>query len=214
VDFEGAIMTTGPDRREHWDTVYTAKTPNEVSWFQKSPEPSLGLIKRHADPTASVIDVGGGASNLVDGLLQAGFRDLTVLDLSKAALDVAKRRLATSGDAVVWVVADATAWTPARTYDVWHDRAALHFLTDESQRQAYVERLVRALVVGGHAIIATFALDGPEKCSGLPVARHDAASLSRLLGRSFDCLGTQRHDHETPWQTVQAFQFSVFKKVK
>jgi ubiquinone/menaquinone biosynthesis C-methylase UbiE len=161
-----------------------------------------------------VIDVGGGASNLVDCLLQTGFCDLTVLDLSEAALDVAKRRLATGGDGVEWVAADATTWTPTRTYDVWHDRAALHFLTEESQRQAYVERLARALVVGGHAIIGTFARDGPEKCSGLPVQRHDAASLSLMLGTSFEVLGTQRHDHQTPWQTGQAFQFSVFKRVK
>jgi ubiquinone/menaquinone biosynthesis C-methylase UbiE len=208
------VMTAPAERREHWNAVYGQKAPNQVSWFQQTPEPSVGLIKRYAGPAASVIDVGGGASNLVDGLLQAGFHDLTVLDLSAAALDVAKQRLGPSGSDVAWLVADATSWTPTRTYEVWHDRAALHFLTEESQRQAYVERLTRALEVGGHAIIATFALDGPEKCSGLPVVRHDAASLSRLFGPSFDCLGTQRHNHETPWQTAQAFQFSVFRKVK
>jgi trans-aconitate methyltransferase len=207
-------MMAAPERREHWDAVYGKKAPDQVSWFQATPEPSLGLIKRHAGPAASVIDVGGGASNLVDGLLQAGFHDLTVLDLSAAALDVAKKRLGPSGSDVTWLVADATIWTPTRTYDVWHDRAALHFLTEESQRQAYVERLTRALDVGGHAIIATFAPDGPEKCSGLPVVRHDAASLSRILGPSFDCLSTQPHNHETPWQSPQAFQFSVFRKVK
>jgi SAM-dependent methyltransferase len=207
-------MTGASERRDHWNATYTGKAPNQVSWFQESPEPSLGLIKRHSGPAASVIDVGGGASNLVDGLLQAGFRDLTVLDLSEAALDVARRRLAASGDGVAWLAADITTWTPTRTYDVWHDRAALHFLIEESHRQAYVERLTRALVIGGHAIIGTFAPDGPEKCSGLPVARHDAASLSRVLGPSFDCLGTQRHDHQTPWRTAQTFQFSVFKKVK
>lgn len=206
-------MAEALERRERWNTVYMEKAPNQVSWFQAAPEPSLGLIKQHVGPAASVIDVGGGASNLVDGLLKAGFHDLTVLDLSAAALDVAKNRLAQSGSHVIWLVADATIWTPTRTYDVWHDRAALHFLTEESQRQAYVERLKRALVTGGHAIIATFATDGPERCSGLPVVRHDAASLARMLGPSFDCLSTQRHDHETPWQTPQAFQFSVFRKV-
>jgi trans-aconitate methyltransferase len=206
-------MTPAPKNREHWNAVYIDKAPNQVSWFQASPEPSLGLIKRCAGPSASVIDVGGGASNLVDGLLQAGFHDITVLDLSTAALDAAKSRLARSSSDVAWLVADVTTWTPTRAYDVWHDRAALHFLIEESQRQAYVERLMRALVTGGYAIIATFAPDGPEKCSGLPVARHDAASLSRMLGPSFECLSTQPHNHETPWQTPQAFQFSVFRKV-
>jgi len=201
-------MTAAPERREHWNAVYGQKAPDQVSWFQVTPEPSLGLIKRHAGPAASVIDVGGGASNLVDGLLQAGFHDLTVRSF---------RSRSGRGQTAVGSIRQRRHMARRgcdRTYDVWHDRAALHFLTEESQRQAYVERLTRALEVGGHAIIATFAPDGPEKCSGLPVVRHDAASLSRLVGPSFDCLSTQRHNHETPWQTAQAFQFTVFRKVK
>ena len=179
-----------------------------------SPAPSLELIAQvGAAPTSAIIDIGGGASRLVDCLIDRGFADITVLDLSAAALDSAKARLGGRANQVHWVVADATIWEPARTYDIWHDRAAFHFLTEQQDRAAYIARLKRGLKAGGHAIIATFALDGPEKCSGLPVARYDSASLGKTLGPMFQLVHTVRHEHATPWGSQQVFQFSVFRRV-
>ncbi len=208
------------NRKPHWENVYTTKGENEVSWFQENPSPSLELITEvGAKPCSTIIDIGGGASRLVDSLVENGFRAVTVLDLSEAALAAAKTRLETrlktrlgerAAD-VRWLVADATVWEPPQTYDIWHDRAAFHFLTEEADRVAYVARLERGLKVGGYAIIATFALDGPERCSGLPVMRYDAASLGQTLGRSFQLVRNQRHQHTTPWGSQQVFQFSVFR---
>jgi SAM-dependent methyltransferase len=193
--------------------VYTRKGENEVSWFQENPAPSLELFTRvGAIPASAIIDVGGGASRLVDHLIRNGFQDVTVLDLSGAALDAAKVRLGDRATRVRWVVADATLWEPAKAYDIWHDRAAFHFLTDEQDRTAYVARLARGLKIGGHAIIATFALDGPERCSGLPVMRYDAESLGQTLGHAFRLVHTLRHEHATPWGSQQIFQFSVFRR--
>lgn len=200
-------------RQTHWETVYTTKAEDEVSWFQASPAPSLEAIARAgAQQASAIIDIGGGASRLVDHLLAQGFIDVTVLDLSGAALDAAKARLGAQAGKVGWIVADVTTWEPPRTYDVWHDRAAFHFLTGESDRVAYLARLARALKIGGHAVIATFALDGPERCSGLPVMRYDAASLGLALGPAFKLIHTSRHEHATPWDSRQVFQFSVFRR--
>jgi SAM-dependent methyltransferase len=202
-----------PNRQAHWENVYTTKGENEVSWFQQSPAPSLELIvQAGAAGNSAIIDIGGGASRLVDHLVEQGFEDVTVLDLSDAALKAAKARLGVRADRVRWLVADATIWEPMKRYDIWHDRAAFHFLTDASDRAAYIARLGRGLKIGGHAIIATFALDGPEKCSGLPVARYDSASLGRTLGTAFKLVHTQRHEHATPWDSRQIFQFSVFRR--
>ncbi len=166
------------DRSSHWDSVYATKGEAEVSWFQNSPSTSLAMIRAaNPDREAAIIDIGGGASRLVDALLQDGYRDVSVLDLSANALDAARTRIGTAASRVDWIVADATTWRPAKTYEVWHDRAAFHFLTDPRDRTAYVERLRSAVVFGGHVIIATFAPEGPEKCSGLPVQRHDSTSL-------------------------------------
>jgi SAM-dependent methyltransferase len=192
-------------RQAHWDNVYTTKGENEVSWFQQSPAPSLELIAQvGATQASAIIDIGGGASRLVDHLIELGFEDVSVLDLSGAALKAAKARLG--------IRADRVHWQPAKPYDIWHDRAAFHFLTDEKDRVAYIARLTRGLKAGGHAIIATFALDGPEKCSGLPVARYDAARLGQTLGRGFRLVHTRRHAHATPWDSHQLFQFSVFRR--
>jgi SAM-dependent methyltransferase len=200
-------------RKAHWENVYTTKGENEVSWFQQSPAPSLELIvQAGATSTSAIIDIGGGASRLVDNLIAQGFADVTVLDLSGAALAAARSRLGVRAERVNWIVADATNWEPARVYDIWHDRAAFHFLTDADDRAAYIARLKRGLKIGGHAIIATFALDGPEKCSGLPVARYDSASLGHTLGAAFRLIDTRSHMHATPWGSQQSFQFSVFRR--
>lgn len=204
-------MTT--DSKQHWENVYATKAEADVSWFQDSATPSLELIAlTDARPSDAIIDVGGGASRLVDGLLQAGFEDVTVLDLSRSALDAARQRLGQNGQGVHWIDADATRWRPERRYDVWHDRAAFHFLTESIDQNAYIERLKEALTIGGHLILGTFAPDGPEKCSGLPVARHDAESLSTLLGPGFSLIDHRRHEHQTPWGSIQRFQFSTFRR--
>ncbi|MBX9649945.1 MAG: class I SAM-dependent methyltransferase [Xanthobacteraceae bacterium] len=200
------------NRQSHWEGVYTKKGESEVSWFQENPVCSLDLIAQvGATRTSAIIDIGGGASRLVDNLIDRGFEDLTVLDLSDAALQAAKVRLADRASRVNWIVADATVWEPRKEYDVWHDRAAFHFLTEEHDRSAYIARLGRALKVGGYAIIATFALDGPERCSGLQIVRYDPASLGKTLGPAFELVDSRRQSHATPWGTEQSFQFSVFK---
>jgi len=200
-------------RAAHWESIYTTKAESEVSWFQQSPAPSFELIVQAGATSKSVIiDIGGGASRLVDNLIGQGFEDVTVLDLSASALAAAKGRLGAHAERVSWIVADATSWEPIRLYDVWHDRAAFHFLTDANDRAAYVARLERGLKIGGHAIIATFALDGPEKCSGLPVVRYDSASLGQMLGGTFKLIHMQRHVHATPWDAQQNFQFSMFRR--
>jgi SAM-dependent methyltransferase len=202
------------DRQAHWENVYTTKGEAEVSWFQEIPVPSLELLELvGAQPSSAIIDIGGGASRLVDSLVAKGFENITVLDLSAAALASARARLGDKSGRVTWIAADATEWQPPETYDVWHDRAAFHFLTDEKEQNAYIQRLKQALRRGGHVIIGTFAPDGPEKCSGLPVARHSAESLSALLGADFALVDSRRHEHATPWRAVQKFQFSTFRRV-
>jgi ubiquinone/menaquinone biosynthesis C-methylase UbiE len=201
------------DRQAHWENVYTTKAETEVSWYEATPELSLALLRGAGlTPEMSVIDIGGGASRLVDALEATGQAHVCVLDLSAAALETAKSRLA-NAERVHWIVSDVTAWTPDRQYDLWHDRAAFHFLTSEADQQAYVRVLSRALKDGGKAVIGTFALDGPEKCSGLPVARHDGESLQAVLGKQFKLMNTHQHEHVTPWGSVQKFQFSTFEKV-
>jgi ubiquinone/menaquinone biosynthesis C-methylase UbiE len=204
---------TDANRKSHWETVYTTKGENEVSWFQENPAPSLDLIDlARPTPESAVIDVGGGASRLVDSLLARGFKRVTVLDISQAAVDAAKARLGDRAGEVEWVVADVTKWPPARTFDIWHDRAAFHFLVDLADRSAYIARLQRAVRPGGHVIIGTFAIDGPEKCSGLPVNRYDAASLAKELGKGFELVEARRQDHVTPWNSTQHFQFCIFRR--
>ena len=201
------------DRTTHWQTVYATKSESEVSWCQDSPAISLEMIRAATpDRSAAIIDIGGGASRLADALLHDRYRNLAVLDLSANALDTAKKRIGAAAATVEWFVADATTWRPAKTYDVWHDRAAFHFLTDPRDRAAYVERLRRAVAPGGHVIIATFAPDGPEKCSGLPVQRYDSTSLSGELGPEFELVETRSEMHQTPWHSTQAFQFSRFRR--
>ncbi len=207
-------MTEKVDRQAHWQQVYETKAADAVSWYQPVPQPSADLLKlAGAAPETGIVDIGGGASTLVDWLLDEGFRDLTVLDLSDAALAAARSRLGAAASRVAWIAADVTKWRPARLYDIWHDRAAFHFLTDPGDRAAYVDRLRKALRAGGHAIIGTFAPDGPQKCSGLNVERYDAEKLSAALGGGFRLVDSCRHDHVTPWGAVQHFHFGTFMKL-
>ncbi|HTI44750.1 MAG TPA: class I SAM-dependent methyltransferase [Candidatus Nitrosotalea sp.] len=219
-------------RTAHWQGVYGSKAETQVSWFEASPALSLELMAEAGFaidiPVAvdgpprrdtAIIDIGGGAARLVDALLQRGYRDLSVLDISAAALATARQRLVRdpglreAASRVSWIAADVTRWQPDRSYDLWHDRAALHFLTDPAEQQAYRAALAAALrPCSGIAIIGTFAPDGPERCSNLPVQRHDAESLASLLGPGFELLATRRHDHATPWGAVQHFQFSTFRR--
>lgn len=207
-----------PGRQAHWDSIHTTKDERTVSWYQERPDISLDLIAATGvTADAAIIDIGGGTSHLVDALLAEGFSAVTVLDLSEAALAAAKARLAAGNLAgraanVRWVAADVTAWQPSHSYDVWHDRAALHFLTDPQDRAAYGERVSKAVRPGGHVIIGTFAPGGPERCSGLPVLRHDAASIGDVLGRAFELMESRAHDHRTPAGVVQRFQFSRFRR--
>jgi len=204
-----------PDRQTHWEQVYATKGENEVSWFQDEPRISLDLLDA-AGTTANsaIIDIGGGASRLVDALLVRGFTCVTVLDLSQSALETARKRIGSGAERVQWIVADVTRWTPSRQFDLWHDRAAFHFLTDSGDRQAYVARLKAALRVGGQVIIGTFAPDGPEKCSGLPVQRYDPVALQKALGDAFELLERRSQVHTTPWGSTQSFQFSRLKRVR
>jgi len=201
-------------RKAHWENVYRTKGENEVSWFQESPAPSLELIDlARPAPAAAIVDIGGGASHLVDALIDRGFIDVTVLDLSEAALDAARTRLGDKATRARWIAADVTEWRPTQLFDIWHDRAAFHFLTTAADQAAYVERLEKAVKPGGHVIIGTFAMNGPERCSGLPIVRHDAASLGKVLGGDFELLHTRLHDHATPWAAIQHFQFSLFRRL-
>lgn len=204
---------TGFDPKAHWQDVYASKAATAVSWYQETPAPSLDLLHlAGATPDTGIVDIGGGASILADTLLALGYRDLSVLDISQAALEAAQTRLGSAAGKVDWIVADVTLWRPERSYDVWHDRAAFHFLVEESSRIAYVERLRSVLRAGGHAIIGTFAPDGPEKCSGLTVQRHDAQSLGEALGAGFHLVDSRRYDHVTPWGATQHFHFGTFRR--
>ena len=203
-----------PARQAHWRKVYKEKGEKQVSWFQEKPAISLELIHGiGVKQNSAIIDIGGGASRLVDVLVRDGYRDLTVLDLSDDAVAITRSRLVDRAVLVKWIVADMTEWEPSREYDLWHDRAAFHFLTEAADRAAYLDRLTQAIRPGGHSIIGTFAIDGPERCSGLPVMRYDATLLSAALGRAFALIGTRRHDHTTPAGGVQQFLFSVFRRV-
>ena len=204
---------TASERQSHWQNVYLSKGEQQVSWTQLDPQPSLGLIEKYAGGHgASIVDIGGGASRLVDALVADGFAAITVLDLSEAALQAAKARLGEQGASVRWVAADVTAWQPPQAFDIWHDRAAFHFLVEVKDRAAYVDRLQAGVKPGGHVIIATFAPDGPEKCSGLPVQRYDPHNLAKTIGMAFELVEHRDHRHVTPWGAAQSFQFSVLRR--
>lgn len=201
------------ERRAHWDETYATKDETKVSWYQPSPEQSLALIRAAGSPAAAVIDVGGGTSRLADALLADGYRDITVLDISAVALERSKARLGRRADAVSWIVADVTQWKPARTWDIWHDRAVFHFLTDAAAQDAYLEALKQGTRPGSAVIMATFAPAGPERCSGLPVQRYSAASLAARLGADFRLYAERDEMHPTPFGTEQAFTYAALRRI-
>ncbi|MCL4675214.1 MAG: class I SAM-dependent methyltransferase [Pararhodobacter sp.] len=203
-------MTT---RQDHWDAVYAARGETALTWFEETPAQSLALIRgAGVTPEARVIDVGGGASRLVDALLDGGFAQITVLDLSAEALKVTQARLGDRAGRVHWIAGDITTWQPDGPYDLWHDRAVFHFLTEPADRAAYVRALSRALRPGGVAVIGTFALDGPEKCSNLPVVRYSAQTLAEALGEGFELIESRDYGHPTPMGRRQSFVFCVFRR--
>lgn len=198
----------------HWDAAY-ADGDYDRSWTQARPTESLEALASIAPSLdAPLIDVGGGSSRLTAALLDAGHSDLTVLDLSQAALDLARRRLGPRADMVAWLAADLLTWQPTRQYAIWHDRAVLHFFTDPGERSRYVDRLRSALMSGGHAIVATFAPGGPDHCSGLPVQRSSAQEIADLLGHDFQLLRAQVHEHRTPSGAAQPFTWVIAQRAR
>lgn len=201
--------------KEHWEQVYQTKAPDAVSWFQEHAESSLQLI--HATGVnydASIIDVGGGASTLIDDLQKEGYQNLTVLDLSDAALNAAKSRLGVLASKINWIEADVTQIDlPIRHYDIWHDRAVFHFLTLPEERSAYIQLVKRSVIPGGNVIIATFAEYGPAKCSGLPVMRYRVDELQAAFGASFVLVNHEKKVHYTPLGSAQQFIYCYFRMV-
>lgn len=199
------------DAKNHWEKIYGSKSATEVSWFQEEAELSLALIAAVApDREAAILDVGAGASRLVDGLLRKGYGNITVLDLSVAALEQARARLGEAATHVQWIEADIrTVELEAAAIDVWHDRAVFHFLTSEEDRKAYVRQVERAVRPGGYVLVATFADDGPERCSGLEVARYSPDTLHAEFGSAFKLVRSEREEHVTPWGATQKFVYCL-----
>lgn len=201
------------DRVAHWENVYSTKQTTEVSWFEAEPTTSLNLLEHMLPQGGKIIDVGGGASFLVDRLVSKGNWDVTVLDISSTAIEHSKRRLGDAESKFSWICADITETKQLKTYDVWHDRAVFHFLTNPIDRQAYLDRLNESLSSGGYFIVATFAPDGPEKCSGLPVCRYSPEELEATLGCAFRIVTSSHHNHLTPSAKTQRFTLAVFQKI-
>lgn len=202
------------DRKLHWEQAWAARPAHELSWYQETPEPSLGLVTRVVgDLHAPIVDIGGGASALADGLARAGYDDLTVLDVSGAALEALTQRMPERGRLIRTIEADLLDYPFAEArFAAWHDRAVFHFLTAAGDRERYRHQMASAVRPGGHAIVGTFAQDGPERCSGLPVQRYDAASLADALGPNWTFVQSLRHEHRTPAGKLQAFTFVVARR--
>lgn len=202
------------DRKRHWEDVYRNKAPTEVSWYQSEPSLSLQMIATcDAGPHTAIIDVGGGASVLVDRLLARGHESVAVLDLSSAALGRARERLGRGADRVEWFEADVTEFVAPHRYDIWHDRAVFHFLTDPNDRRRYADVLRQTVPAGGCVIIASFALDGPTQCSGLDIERYDADKLLRALGCGLELRDCVSEVHLTPAGKEQRFQYFRLQRV-
>ncbi|MCI0488475.1 MAG: class I SAM-dependent methyltransferase [Blastocatellia bacterium] len=202
------------NRKSHWESIYSTKNPTQVSWYQQRPEVSLEMIERtKVGKAANIIDIGGGASTLADHLLAMGFARVTVLDISMAAIRAAQERLGPKAEAVEWIEADITeAVLPARSFDLWHDRAVFHFLIEEKDRRKYVEQATHALKDAGHLILAAFASDGPTRCSGLDVVRYTPEALQEEMGGAFELMETTRETHLTPSGSEQRFIYCRFRK--
>jgi SAM-dependent methyltransferase len=201
------------ERKQHWEKVYTTKQPNEVSWTQEVPTTSLMFIQSfHLSKSSPIIDIGGGDSTLIDFLLAEGYSDLTVLDISEASLERAKKRLGEKANQVHWIVSDITTFKPVRRYKLWHDRATFHFLTTHDQIQSYLKLANEA--VDGYLAVGTFSENGPLKCSGLEIKQYSEKQLSEAFSDGFQKLKCIQHDHVTPFNTVQNFTFCSFEKKK
>jgi ubiquinone/menaquinone biosynthesis C-methylase UbiE len=202
------------DRKKHWETIYQTKELKDVSWFQPTPETYLNFLKQFNIPiTAKIIDIGGGDSFLVDNLLDLGYQDITVLDISAAALDKAKQRLGNRADKIKWIVADAATFKPTEKYDFWHDRAAFHFLTQDLEIENYLNTVQKSMQQTGILIIGTFSKQGPKKCSGIDVKQYSETTMTNLLTRFFEKIKCITVDHKTPSDTIQSFVFCSFRKL-
>lgn len=202
------------DRKEHWERVYGTKSVTQVSWYAPHLEQSIAMIRAVADASAAIIDVGAGASTLVDDLLTLGFTRVTLLDVSSAALAVTRERLGARAGMVQWIVGDVTGVDlPSKAYDVWHDRAVFHFLTEAADRRAYLRIATESLKLGGHVILASFSLEGPMRCSGLDVVRYSAENLSRELGPAFALKQETHESHCTPSGAEQKLLYCLFERV-
>jgi hypothetical protein len=201
------------DKKTHWQQVYQSRREEQMSWFQARPELSLQLIRdTHLPLHSAILDVGGGASRLVDCLLDAGYSEIAVLDIADAGLTVARRRLTARAARVQWIVSDVTRYRPTCSWDLWHDRAVFHFLVEAAERERYRQTLEHAVASRGHVILATFGPQGPERCSGLPVVRYGATELGAELGAAFELRRIVTEQHSTPSGAVQEFQYSWFQR--
>jgi 2-polyprenyl-3-methyl-5-hydroxy-6-metoxy-1,4-benzoquinol methylase len=202
------------DRKKHWENIYQTKQLNEVSWYQPTPETSLDFIKQYNVPaTAKIIDIGGGDSLLVDHLLDKGYQDISVLDISEAAIERAKTRLGERAEKVKWIIADAAKFQSTEQYDFWHDRAAFHFLTDEQEISSYLETAQRSIKPTGVLIIGTFSEQGPNICSGIKIKQYSENSMTERLKNFFEKIKCITIDHKTPFDTIQNFVFCSFRKL-
>ena len=201
------------DRKNHWEHIYQTKQLNEVSWFQPTPSTSLSFFEQfNISKSAKIIDIGGGDSLLVDNLLDRGYVDITVLDISESALERAKLRLGERSGLVTWIVADAAAFTPLQQYDFWHDRAAFHFLTKEEEIENYINAVQQSIKPSGILVIGTFSEQGPKKCSGIEIKQYSENSMTDRLKPYFEKIECYTVDHKTPFDTIQQFVFCSFRK--
>lgn len=200
-------------RKQHWEEIYEENEMTEVSWYQSTPSVSMRIIAEVGVPySGRVIDVGGGDSFLVDSLLEAGYRDIAVVDISQKALAKAQQRLGQLAEKVHWIEADVATFIPNALYDLWHDRAAFHFLTEEHEIAHYVKTVSEYIAPNGHLVLGTFSENGPTMCSGIPISRYSKAQMCSLFSASFDTVDCFTLDHTTPFDTVQNFRFGIFRK--
>ncbi|NOS94594.1 MAG: class I SAM-dependent methyltransferase [Cyclobacteriaceae bacterium] len=202
------------DRKKHWENIYQTKDLKDVSWYQPTPTTSLDFLKQfNISKTSKIIDIGGGDSFFVDHLLDLGYSDITVLDISAVSLDKAKQRLGDLAKKVKWIVADASTFKPTEQYDFWHDRAAFHFLTREQDITSYIDTIQQSIKPKGVLVIGTFSEQGPQKCSGIEIKQYSEVSMTNRLKEFFEKIKCISVDHMTPFNTIQNFIFCSFKKI-